>query len=85
MRCLTVVFASVLSGKTCLKEFQVLETRGKFWSKEDFSLVEEDEARECLNELAIHKSMGPDGRHWQVLRALGNVIVRQFSIICERP
>ena len=59
---LNVIFASVFSSKTCLQESQVLETRGKVWSKEDFSLVEEDQARQCLNELAIHKSLGPVGK-----------------------
>jgi len=33
---------------------------GKFWSKEDLPLVEEDEIREYLSKLVIHKSMGPD-------------------------
>jgi len=46
--------------------------------------VEEDHARECLDELAICKSAGSDGRSWQVLRALANVIVRLFSIKGEK-
>lgn len=54
---MSVIFAPVFSVKTCLKESQVLETRGKVWSEEGLLLVEEDQAREYLNELAVHKSM----------------------------
>ncbi|KAK4811992.1 hypothetical protein QYF61_022988 [Mycteria americana] len=42
---------------------QVPETRGEGWSKEDVPLVEEDQVREYLSKLNIHKSVGPDGMH----------------------
>ena len=60
---LDATFASVSTGITGLQESQVSETRGKAWSKEDIPLVEEDQVREYLSKLDIHKSMVPDGMH----------------------
>lgn len=39
---LNVFFVSVFTSKTGLQESQVLEYRGKGWSKEDVSLVGKD-------------------------------------------
>ncbi|GAB0206869.1 mitochondrial enolase superfamily member 1 [Grus japonensis] len=60
---LNAAFASVYSSKTGLQESQVPETKAKGWSKEDLPLVEEDQIREYLSKLDIHKSMGPDEIH----------------------
>jgi len=54
-------FTSIFTDKVCLQEFQLPEKRGKVWSKEDLSLVEQDWVREHLNQLHTQKSMGPDG------------------------
>lgn len=76
------ISASVFTVKTGFKEYQVPETRGKFWSKALLSV--EDQVREHLNRLNIHKAMGPDGMPLQVLRELADVIARSLSIISER-
>jgi len=45
------------------REFQALKTRGEIRSKEDLRLEEEDQIREYLNQLDMHKSVGPDVTH----------------------
>ncbi|GAB0177898.1 mitochondrial enolase superfamily member 1 [Grus japonensis] len=76
-------FLSVFTSKTGLQESQVLETKGKDWSKKDVPLIEEDQIREYLSNMDTHKPMGPDGIHPQVLRELADVIVRLLSIIFD--
>lgn len=63
------IFALVLTVKTGFKEYQVSETRGKFWSKA--LLLVENKVREHLNRLNIHKAMGPDGMHLQCAEGAG--------------
>ncbi|PKU33700.1 glycerol kinase [Limosa lapponica baueri] len=55
--------ASVFNAQASPQESQTLEETEKVWTKEDFPLVEEDQIREQLSKLDIHKSMGPDGMH----------------------
>ena len=81
---LNAFFNSVFTSKTSLKEFQVQETRGEAWSKEDVPMVEEDQDREHLSKLDIHKSIAPDEKHTQVMRELAYVIVRPLSIILKQ-
>ena len=74
---------AALSSKSGLQEPRVPETKGKIWSKEDVPLVEEDQVREYLGKLDLHKSMGPDGKQPQVLRQQGDVITRPLLIIFD--
>ena len=76
--------ALVFTGKICPQQCQVPETSGKNWSKDDFSSVEEDQIREHVNKLGIHKSMGPEGMYPQVLAELTSVTMRTLSITFER-
>ncbi|GAB0207732.1 hypothetical protein GRJ2_003238900 [Grus japonensis] len=56
-------FTSVLTAKADPQESQTLEVGQKVLQKEDLPLVDEDQVREHLGKLDIHKSMGPDGMH----------------------
>ncbi|KAK4827448.1 hypothetical protein QYF61_018169 [Mycteria americana] len=56
------------AGDSVTQDMEKAE-RGKGWSKEGIPLVEEDQVREHLSKLDIHKSMGPDGIHPRVLRS----------------
>lgn len=47
---LSAIFKLVFPGKIGLLEYQVPETRGKVWSKENFPLAEEDQVRGKLKQ-----------------------------------
>lgn len=66
---LNAFFSLVFTVKTGFQESQVPVTSGKVQSKEDLPLVEEDQVREQLNKMDIHKAMGPSGIHSWVLRS----------------
>jgi len=46
--------------------------------------VEEEQIREYLSKLDIHRSMDPDGMHPRTLRKLADVLVRSFSMVFEQ-
>lgn len=53
-------FTSVFTEEIHPQESEASDTR-KVWIKKDLLLVGDDQVRDQLNRLDIHKSMGPDG------------------------
>jgi len=67
---LNVFFASVFDSKCSSHTAQVAEGKGRDWENEEPPTVGEDQVRDCLRNLKVHKSMGPDEMHPWVLKEL---------------
>ncbi|GAB0207015.1 mitochondrial enolase superfamily member 1 [Grus japonensis] len=72
---------TVFTGKAYSYTTQVTEGKGRDWENEEPPTVGEDEVREYLRNLKVHKSMGPEEMHPQVLRELAGEVARPLSII----
>lgn len=81
---LNAFFAAVFASKTGLQEWESPQTRGKVWNKEDLSYMEETRLGSTSNKLDIHKSVGPDRLHTQVLRELVDTIASPLSVIFQK-
>ncbi|KAK4822674.1 hypothetical protein QYF61_019041 [Mycteria americana] len=64
---LNYIFASVFTGKRSSHTAQVAEGKGRDWENEEPRTVGEDQVRDHLRNLKVHKSMGPDEVHPRVL------------------
>jgi len=76
-------FASVFNSMCSSHTAQFAEGKGRDWEKEELPTVE-DQVRDCLRNLKVHKSMEPDEMHPWVLREPVDEVARPLSIIFER-
>jgi len=77
-------FASVFTDKLSRHTAQVAEGKGGDWGDEDPPTVGEDQVRDCLRNLKVHKSMRPEEMHPRVLRELVDKVAKPLPIIFER-
>ncbi|GAB0185748.1 mitochondrial enolase superfamily member 1 [Grus japonensis] len=75
-------FASVFTGKSLSHTAQ--GTEGRDWGNAEPPTVGEDQVGEYLRNLKVHKAMGPDELHPQVLRELADEVARPLAIIFEK-
>ncbi|GAB0205305.1 mitochondrial enolase superfamily member 1 [Grus japonensis] len=75
-------FASVFTGKCLSHTAQV--TEGRDWETAEPPTVGEDQVREYLRNLKVHKSVGPDELHPWVLRELADEVARPLAILFEK-
>jgi len=77
-------FASVFTGKYSSHTAEVAEGKGRDWENEEPPTVGENQVRDHLRNLKVHKPTGPDEVHQWVLRELVDEVVKPLSIIYEK-
>ncbi|KFW08813.1 hypothetical protein N326_06485, partial [Eurypyga helias] len=60
------------------------KAKGRDWENGEPPMVRENQIQEHLRNLKVHKSMGPNEIHLQVLKELADEVVKPLSIIFEK-
>jgi len=75
---------SVFSGKYSSHTAQVAEGKSRNWQSEEPPALGEDQVKEHLRNLKVHKSMGPNEMHPWVLKELVDEVTKPLSITFEK-
>jgi len=75
-------FASDVTDKCFSHTTQVADGKGRDCENEERPTLAQ--VRDHLRNLRVHKSMGPDEVHPQVLRELADEVARPLSIVLEK-
>ena len=80
----TTFFYSVFTSKCSSHTTQVTYSKGRDWENEELPTVEEGEVPNHLRNLKVHKSMGLDKMHLQVLKELVDEVAKPLSIAFQK-